>query len=201
MKFLFDILPVALFFAVFKGAESFPAESFSLASSIMGQGVTEATAPVFLATITAILATLCQVAALKVLRKPVEKMLWISLAVIVVFGGLTLYLRNELFIKWKPTILYWIFAAILLYGNATRRNFIRLLMKAQFEMPERAWRVVQNLWIGFFVLIGLVNLAVAYLMSTEAWVNFKLFGLLGLTFIFTIAVVLYMTKNASEGQN
>ena len=117
MKFLFDIFPVILFFAAFKGAEYFPDGALSLASSFMGDGVTATTAPVFIATVTAILATILQVGWLKLKGAKVEPMLWISLAVIVVFGGLTLWLKNEMFIKWKPTILYWIFAAVLGYGQ------------------------------------------------------------------------------------
>ena len=116
MKFLFDIFPVILFFGAFKGAESFPQEALALASSFMGDGVTATTAPVFIATVTAIVATILQVLWLKIKGAKVETMLWISLAVIVVFGGLTLWLKNEMFIKWKPTILYWIFAGVLAYG-------------------------------------------------------------------------------------
>ena len=128
-------------------------------------------------------------------------MLWISLAVVVVFGGLTLWLRNEIFIKWKPTILYWVFAAILIYGNVSGRYFIKTLMKGQIDMPEKAWSTLQNLWIGFFAVTGVVNLAVAYTMPTEIWVNFKLFGLMALTILFTIGVAFYMTKHAVGGQN
>ena len=96
MKFLFDIFPVILFFAAFKGAEYFPDGALSLASSFMGDGVTATTAPVFIATVTAILATILQVGWLKLKGAKVEPMLWISLAVIVVFGGLTLWLSDNL---------------------------------------------------------------------------------------------------------
>ena len=129
--------------------------------------------------------------------RKVEPMLWISLAVIVVFGSLTLYLRNEMFIKWKPTILYWIFGGILVYGNIAGRNFIRMLLsKAEIEMPGHAWGTLQNMWIGFFAAMGVVNLLVAYLCSTDTWVNFKLFGLMGLTLVFTIGIGVFMTKHA-----
>ncbi|MFU0842913.1 MAG: Inner membrane-spanning protein YciB [Burkholderia sp.] len=202
MKFLFDLLPVILFFTTFKVAGAMPEQSLALAQSMIGSGVTALTAPVLLATVTAIAVTALQVAVLLAMRRKVEPMLWISLAVIAVFGGLTIYLRNEMFIKWKPTILYWIFGAILLYGNAAGKNFMRMLLsKAQIAMPDAAWAKLQNMWIAFFFGVGVINLAVAYACSTEIWVDFKLFGLLALTIVFTIAVGWFMTKNAEERQN
>ncbi len=136
MKLLFDLFPVILFFAAFKIAEGQPDAAIALAERFMGEGLTAMTAPVFIATVVAIAATFLQVGWLMLRGRKVEPMLWISLAVIVVFGSLTLYLRNEMFIKWKPTILYWIFGGILVYGNFAGRNFIRMLLsKAEIEMP------------------------------------------------------------------
>lgn len=107
-----------------------------------------------------------------------------------------------MFIKWKPTILYWIFGGILVYGNIAGRNFIRMLLsKAEIEMPGHAWGTLQNMWIGFFAAMGVVNLLVAYLCSTDTWVNFKLFGLMGLTLVFTIGIGVFMTKHAVTRQN
>ena len=201
MKFLFDLLPVICFFICFKTAEHYPDSAIELCSRFMDGGLTAMTAPVFLATIVAIFCTFCQVALLLIRGRKVEPMLWIILAVIVVFGGLTIWLRNEMFIKWKPTILYWIFGSILVWGNITRRNLMRtLLSKAQIEMPDAAWWKLQNLWIGFFYVTGIINLAVAYTFSTEIWVDFKLFGLMALTLVFTIAVGWFMTKNAVGGK-
>ena len=128
MKLLFDLFPVILFFAAFKIAEGQPDAAIALAERFMGEGLTAMTAPVFIATVVAIAATFLQVGWLMLRGRKVEPMLWISLAVIVVFGSLTLYLRNEMFIKWKPTILYWIFGGILVYGNIAGRNFIRMLL-------------------------------------------------------------------------
>ena len=202
MKLLFDLFPVILFFATFKLVEKSPDAAAAFGQQFLGDGLTALTAPVFLATVVAIAATFCQVAWLLIRGRKVEPMLWISLAVIVVFGGLTLYLKNEMFIKWKPTILYWVFGSILLWGQFTGRNFIRMLLgKAQIEMPDAAWQKLQQLWIGFFAVMGVINLAVAYTFSTEIWVDFKLFGLMALTLVFTIAVGWFMTKNAVPGQN
>ncbi len=190
MKLLFDLFPVILFFAAFKIAEGQPDAAIALAERFMGEGLV------------AIAATFLQVGWLMLRGRKVEPMLWISLAVIVVFGSLTLYLRNEMFIKWKPTILYWIFGGILVYGNIAGRNFIRMLLsKAEIEMPGHAWGTLQNMWIGFFAAMGVVNLLVAYLCSTDTWVNFKLFGLMGLTLVFTIGIGVFMTKHAVTRQN
>ena len=202
MKLLFDLFPVILFFTAFKVAEGQPDAAIALAERFMGEGLTAMTAPVFIATVVAIAATFLQVGWLLIRGRKIEPMLWISLAVIVVFGSLTLYLRNEMFIKWKPTILYWIFGGILVYGNVVGRNFIRLLLsKAEIEMPDGAWAKLQNMWIGFFGVMGVVNLFVAYLCSTDTWVNFKLFGLMGLTLVFTIGIGVFMTKHAVTRQN
>ena len=202
MKLLFDLFPVILFFAAFKIAEDQPDAAIALAERFMGEDLTAMTAPVFIATVVAIAATFLQVGWLMLRGRKVEPMLWISLAVIVVFGSLTLYLRNEMFIKWKPTILYWIFGGILVYGNIAGRNFIRMLLsKAEIEMPGHAWGTLQNMWIGFFAAMGVVNLLVAYLCSTDTWVNFKLFGLMGLTLVFTIGIGVFMTKHAVTRQN
>ena len=95
-----------------------------------------------------------------------------------------------------------IFGGILVYGNIAGRNFIRMLLsKAEIEMPGHAWGTLQNMWIGFFAAMGVVNLLVAYLCSTDTWVNFKLFGLMGLTLVFTIGIGVFMTKHAVTRQN
>lgn len=201
MKFLFDIFPVVLFFGVFKVAEYFPNDALALATRLLGDGVTPSTAPVFLATVTAIISTILQIVLMRIRGMKIEPMLWLSLAVIVLFGSLTLWLKNEMFIKWKPTILYWIFAGILGWGTFKGRNFMRVVMKGSFEMSESAWKRLQNMWTEFFLTVGALNLAIAYTCSTETWVNFKLFGLLSLTFIFTIGTALWMTRQASERQN
>lgn len=202
MKLFFDLFPIVLFFGVFKWAGSHADAAAQWASQYLGAGITPESAPILLATATAILASIAQLIYLLVRRRKVEPMFWISLAVIVVFGGLTLYFREGAFIKWKPTILYWIFAGILLYGNLTGKNFMKqLLAKAELTMADRHWWMLQKLWIGFFVVLGALNLLVAYTFSLETWVNFKLFGLMGLTLVFTIGVAFFLAKVARQGQN
>jgi intracellular septation protein len=171
MKFLFDLFPVILFFVAFKLFD------------------------IYVATGVAIAATFAQVAWLKLRGRRVDTMLWASLAIIVVFGGATLALQDETFIKWKPTVLYWLFAAVLAGGELFfRRNLIRALLGEQLVLPEHAWRKLNWSWIGFFAFMGAANLYVAFSFSTDAWVNFKLFGGIGLMFAFVIGQGLYLGR-------
>jgi intracellular septation protein len=121
-------------------------------------------------------------------------MLWVTLGIIVVFGGATLWLHDESFIKWKPTVLYWIFAAIIFGAAAFGRNVIKSLMGKQMELPDIAWGRLNASWGGFFAVMGLANLIVAFNFSTDAWVNFKLFGSLGLMLVFVIGQSMMLTK-------
>jgi len=194
VKLLFDLFPVILFFATFKFAQSSPDVFADALRACFGGAFDVQQVPILAATLVAILASLLQVALVFMRGKKPEPMLWISLAVIIVFGSLTLLLKNELFIKWKPTILYWIFGAILLFGTLTGRNFMGKLFKKQLELPTECWETMQKAWCIFFFLVGGINLAVAYLCSTPTWVNFKLFGLLGLTLLFTLGFGIWLTK-------
>jgi intracellular septation protein len=116
-----------------------------------------------------------------------------------VFGGATLLLHDETFIKWKPTVLYWLFAAVLAGGELfAGRNLLRALLGAQLELPDTAWRRLNLSWIGFFALMGAANLAVAYNFSTDAWVNFKLFGGIGLMLLFVLAQGLVLAKYVQD---
>jgi intracellular septation protein len=175
MKFLFDLFPVILFFIAFKLAD------------------------IYVATAVAIAATFAQVGWLKLRGRKVDTMLWASLAIIVVFGGATLLLHDESFIKWKPTILYWLFAAVLAGGELVfRRNPIRALLGEQLQLPDHAWRTLNRSWAGFFAFMGAANLFVAYNFSTDAWVNFKLFGGIGLMLLFVLAQGLFLAKYVED---
>jgi intracellular septation protein len=175
MKFLFDLFPVILFFVAYKLAD------------------------IYVATGVAIAATFAQVGWLKLRGRKVDTMLWASLAIIVVFGGATLLLHDETFIKWKPTILYWLFAAVLAGGELfARRNLIRSLLGGQLQLPDHAWRTLNRSWAGFFAFMGAANLFVAYSFSTDAWVNFKLFGGIGLMVLFVLAQSMILAKYVEE---
>ncbi|MDL2059844.1 septation protein A [Mesosutterella sp. AGMB02718] len=198
MKLLFDLFPVILFFLTFKVAQIKIDTAMSVTNALLGGGIDPAQAPVLCATTIAIAASVIQVATVLLRGRRVEMMLWLSLSIVTIFGGLTLWLHNPLFIKWKPTILYWVFAAILTFGSLTRRNFMEKIMGRQIELPANVWETLQRAWIGFFAVVGVINLLVAYSFSTETWVNFKLFGLLGLTFGFALVMGIYMAKHAPE---
>lgn len=202
MKFLFDLLPVILFFAAYKLAGAQPEASHELAVRWLGDGIAVAQAPILIATAVTILATFVQIALVWIKHRKVDTMLWVSLAIIVVFGGATLFFHNPTFIKWKPTALYWLFGAVLL-GSATlfRKNLIRTMLEAQIQLPEPVWGRLNLAWAGFFISMGLLNLYVAYSFSEEAWVNFKLFGGMGLMFAFVLAQGFYLSRHLEEENN
>jgi len=204
MKFLFDLFPVILFFAVFKWGEGHAAAAQSFAQAhlsalVSGGVVTVAQAPILLATAVAIVATVLQIAWLLLRRQKVDGTLWLSLAIIVVFGGATIYFHNETFIKWKPTVLYWCFAAILLFSQIfLKKNLIRAMLEKQMSLPAPIWQRVNLSWVAFFVALGLLNLYVAFHFSLAAWVNFKLFGCTGLMFAFIIAQSLLLSRHMTD---
>lgn len=175
MKFLFDFFPIILFFVAFKVAD------------------------IYVATAVAIAATFAQIGWVWVRRRKVEPMLWTSFFIIVVFGGATLVLQNETFIKWKPTVLYWLFALAL--GGAAllfRRNLIRSMLGTQLRLPDPVWTKLNWSWAGFFAFMGAANLWVAYRFSTDQWVNFKLFGGIGLMLVFVIGQALFLARHMEE---
>lgn len=206
MKFLFDLFPVILFFVVFKWGEgnAEAAQAYGqqfLSGLVSGGQVTIAQAPILLATAIAIIATILQIGYLLSRRRKVDGTLWLSFAIIVFFGGATIYFHNETFIKWKPTVLYWCFAAALLFSQIfLKKNLIRTMMEKQMSLPDGIWRRVNLSWVAFFITMGLLNLYVAFNFSTANWVNFKLFGGMGLMFAFVIAQSLMLSKYVKEPQ-
>ena len=175
MKFLFDLFPVILFFIAFK---------------VSG---------IYVATAVAIAASFAQIGWLLARGRKVDTMLWVSLAIIVVFGGATLLLQDETFIKWKPTVLYWLFGAALAGAKLFfRKNLIRKLMEQQISLPDRVWGQLNASWIGFFAVMGVANLFVAFNFSTDTWVNFKLFGGMGLMLAFIVGQSLLLAKYVEE---
>lgn len=204
MKLLFDLFPVILFFGTYKLAQTFPDVSAALAERWLGALVADgavpaAQAPILLATALAIAASLAQVGWLLARRRKVDPMLWISVAVIVVFGGATIWLHDETFIKWKPSILYWLFGAILVAGRVlARRNFARSLLGKQLELPDPVWERLLWVWAAFFAAMGALNLYVAFNFPTDTWVSFKLFGLMGITLAFTLAMGVWLARHMKE---
>lgn len=171
MKLLTDFLPIALFFITFK------------------------LAGIYVATGVAIAATLLQIVWFYFRNGKVEAMQWVSLVIIVLFGGATLVFHDDTFIKWKPTVLYWLMGGALVLGHLVlKRNFLQSLMGSQLDLPEAAWLRLLWAWSGFFVFMGVVNLWVAYNFDLDTWVNYKLFGGMGLMLLFVVAQALYLSR-------
>ncbi len=170
MKFLFDFFPLIVFFAAFKFAG------------------------IFVATAVAIAATVAQIGWSLARQRKVAAMQWTSLAIIVVFGGATLVLHDETFIKWKPTVLYWTGGTAFLASLAFGRNLVKSIMGAELALPELVWSRLCVAWGAFFILAGALNLYVAYHYSTSFWVNFKVFGSLVLIAAFVIAQSLWVSR-------
>jgi intracellular septation protein len=203
MKFLFDLFPVILFFIAFKYTHQNPEQAANWASRLLGD-VDPTQAPILLATIVVMLATVLQIAYVWLRHGKVGKNLLLSLALVVAFGSLTLILHNETFIKWKPTVLYWVMAGSMSVATLFKRNAMRLMLADQIELPEAVWLRLNFAWIGFFVFMGTLNLFVAYRYSTETWVDFKLFGGMGLLLLFALAQGIYLSRfikdEAEDGQ-
>ena len=206
MKLLFDFLPIILFFVAFKFADANKAAAAAFATSYFGFMVSGGIvgpeeAPVLLATVVVVIATLAQVTWLLARGKRIDMILWVSLALVVVMGGLTIWLHSETFIKWKPTLLYWVMAgALLIAWLGWRMNLIRTLLGEQLTLPEPIWQRLNWAWAAFFALMGALNLWVAYSFATPTWVNFKLFGIMGMLFVFALGQGLYLSRYLSDDE-
>jgi intracellular septation protein len=201
MKILFDFLPIALFFGMFKYAEGNQDWAASAATDwlgfmVSGGAVGPAQAPVLLATAVVIIATLLQILWIKARGRKIDTMLWVSLGLVTALGSATIYFHSESFIKWKPTLLYWVMSASLLVGQLVfKKNGIESLMGAQISLPDSVWRKVNFSWVAFFTAMGFLNLWVAFSFSTGTWVNFKLFGSMGLMLAFVLLQAFFLTRH------
>jgi len=201
MKIFLDLLPIFLFFASYKWGEGHKAEVAQWMSDHLGflvsggvVGVTEA--PVLLATVVVILGTLLQIVVLKSMSQKIDKMLWAGLVIVVVLGGMTLWFHDETFIKWKPSVIYWVMATGFFVTEIVLvKKMLAQMMGGQVDAPDAVWRRLGWGWVLFFVGMGVLNIWVAYHFSTDTWVSFKMWGSLGLTLAFTIAQGLYLGKH------
>jgi intracellular septation protein len=201
MKLLLDFLPILLFFGTYKyaggqkdWAAGFATEHFG--ALVSGGVVGPKEAPVLLATVVVILATIAQVLFLKARGRKVDTMLWVSLGLVVVFGGATIWFHSQTFIMWKPTVLYWIMGLSFWVSQTFfGKNLLQTMLGEQVVLPPPVWQRLSLSWIAFFALMGLVNLLVAYNFSEDTWVNFKLFGFMGLMLVFTLGQGIYMSRH------
>lgn len=199
MKLLLDFLPILLFFLVYKWAPEVTGWLSPMLSAEHESLLRDM--PILLATLVLIPATILQVLYLKLTTGKVEKMHLITLALVIVLGGATVILQDKTFIMWKPTVVNWLFAAAFLGTQwFTSKPLIQRMMESAMKLPDVVWSRLNYAWVAFFILSGLANLYVAYSFSEDIWVDFKLFGLLGLTIIFIIgqSVFLYRYMNHEE---
>lgn len=177
MKLLFDFFPIILFFIAFKVFN------------------------IYIATAVAIISSIIQVFYTWFKNRRVEVMHIITLTIIVVLGSATLLFHNELFIKWKPTAINWIFAIAFITSQFFgEKPLIRRMMENNIQLPNAIWTRLNLSWVIFFTTMGAANLYVIYNYDTNTWVNFKLFGILGLTVVFVIAQAVYLTKHVDTDQ-
>lgn len=199
MKFLFDLMPVLLFFGAYKLAGLDEAAAGQFASQWLGTDIPAKQAPILIATAVTILATFVQIGIVWLKHRKVDTMLWVSLVIVTLLGGATLFFHDPMFIKWKPTAVYWLFGLVLalaplLFG----KNLIRAVLEAQMQLPESVWKQLNLAWAAFFVVMGVLNLYVAFSFEESTWVNFKLFGGTGLMLVFVVAQGLYLSRHLEE---
>lgn len=174
MKFLFEIFPIVIFFIAFKSFD------------------------IYIATIAAMVSSIIQISWLIFTKKKIEAMQWVSLALIVIFGGLTIALQDENFIKIKPTILYWLFALVLLGSSLIfKKNLIKKAMSEQVklkrEFTDKHWQKLNFSWVTFFLFMGCLNLYISQKFDSEIWTNFKLSSI-GILFVFILIQGLWLGK-------
>lgn len=175
MKLLFDFLPIFLFFLTYK---------------FYG---------IYIATAIAMVTSLFQVGFHRIKHQRYEKMHLISLGLIFVLGGATLFFHNPWFIKWKPTAIYWLTSLVFLGSNwIGKKTLIQKMMEHNINLPQQTWTLLNTAWAMFFIMMGSLNLYIAYSFTTDTWVNFKLFGGAGLTLIFVFLQAIYLSRHLIE---
>ena len=175
MQLLFDFFPIIAFFIAYKFSD------------------------IYTATIVIIVAASVQILIHWIRTRGINKMHVVSAVLVTLFGGITLYLKDPVYLKWKPTILYWLFAATFLASQFFgKKMIIQRMLDHAFELPLHAWRTLNLMWVSFFTVMAFANLYVAYNFSEKTWVDFKLFGFLGATFLFALAQGFWLSKHIQE---
>lgn len=202
MKFLFDFFPVLLFFLAYKLFGDMPPAFIAAANQIpmIELSQSEPKHAILFATLIIILATIAQNILHYLVYKRFERMHLISLGILLAFGSLTLILKDSTFIQWKVTVFNWLFALVFIGSQyvGSRKPLVERMMSNAMQVPAQIWTKVNWMWAAFFVFIGVLNLIVAYNFSEAIWVDFKLFGILGLTLVFVIAQAIYLQRHMIE---
>ncbi|MCP3680541.1 MAG: septation protein A [Gammaproteobacteria bacterium] len=172
MQIVFEILPIIIFFIIYK---------------LSG---------IYIATAAAIVISLLQLIGYRLIKGKIDRIQLMMLGLIVVLGSATLLLHRPIFIKWKPTVVNWLFALLFLLSRFIgKKPLIKRMLGDKVTLPEVVWQRLNNSWVLFFLLVGAANLYIAYTYSTHIWVNFKLFGVLGLTLLFAVIQAIYLAKH------
>ncbi|MDO9106043.1 MAG: septation protein A [Methylovulum sp.] len=175
MKQLFEFFPIVLFFIAYKFYD------------------------IYVATAVVMVATIIQVSYNWFKHRKVETMQWITLGLIIVMGGATLYLQDEQFIKWKLSIIEWLFGVAFLGSQVIgKKPFVERMMSSSISLPPEVWGRLNMLWGGFFISVGFINLYVMYNYSTDDWVTFKTFGVPALMVIFIVLQMIFLYKYVPE---
>lgn len=182
MQLFYEIFPVFLFFLAFK---------------FYG---------IYVATVVGIVSTFMQLILTRIFSRKWDKKQMITLAIFLVFGGMTLYFHNPIFVKWKPTIIFWLFALVLLITQLfTHKPLIQRMMEGMLQdkghIPATIWKRLNLMWTFFFSLMGGINIFIAYAYSDEIWVNFKFYGITAALLIFSVLQALYLSRYMPEGEN
>jgi intracellular septation protein len=175
MQLLYDLLPVIAFFVAYK------------------------IAGIYVATGVLIVAVLVQVAVSWLRHRKVSPMLLISAALVLLFGGLTLAIQDPTFIKWKPTVLYWLFAVVIGASHLMRGpSILQRMMGEGLQLDDRGWKQLSAMWVVFCVVAGAANIYVAYNFAEPTWVDFKLFGLTALMFVFVMLQAVWLSRKIEQ---
>lgn len=179
LNFLYEFLPVLLFFVAFK---------------LYG---------IYVATVVGIVVSALQFAVSTLWFRRLDKKQLVTLIIFVIFGGMTLYFHNPIFVKWKPSVVFWIFGVVLLLSQFIgKKNLMQRMLESMLDgkatLPFFIWKRLNLAWSGFFIVLGTINIYIAYNFSTETWVNFKLYGILGLLLVFSFLQAIYLSRYMTD---
>ena len=183
MKFLFDFFPLIAFYAAYQLYKSYYDKENAI----------------FAATAAIIVATIIQVAYNWLKHRKIEKMHIITVVLVTVFGGLTLILHDPVFIQWKVSVVNWIFGAVLIGSHFIGdKTIIERMLSNAIDVPADVWKKLNISWALFFICMGLLNVYIFKNFEEETWVGFKVYGMLGLTFLFVVIQGIYLSKHITD---
>lgn len=176
MKQLLEFFPLIIFFIVYYKSDK----------------------DLYLSIAAVIVSTLISLIILYIKEKKISTMMLVSTIILIVFGGLSIFFKNETFFKMKPTIINVLFAVILIGSTFINKPVLKILLNSSMKLTDQGWSIMNKMWSGFFIFLALVNEIVWRTQTTDTWVNFKVFGILGITIIFTVIQIPLLKKHFIE---